>query len=66
MELLPPALVTLHLNTLRKVWDICDNIQVVQITWQGPGVYRMHNLKEGKTINLDLETEWQRVLEVIQ
>merc|ERR1712130_114057 len=56
----------LHLNTLRKAWEIAEKIQVVQFTIQGPGAYQMHDFQGGKAINLDLEAEWQRVLEVIQ
>ena len=61
-----PALDNLHLNTLRKAWEIAEKIQVVQFTIQGPGAYQMHDFQGGKAINLDLEAEWQRVLEVIQ
>ena len=59
-----PVLDTTHLNTLRKFWEISEGMQTFQ-----PNIeygWRVHNFQGGKASNLDLEAEWQRVLEVLQ
>ena len=49
-----------HLNTLRNLWDICERI----LTYTSPGL-QSRNFQGGKVPNLDLEAEWQRVLDTL-
>ena len=49
-----------HLNTLRNLWDICEMI----LTYTSPGL-QSRNFLGGKVPNLDLEAEWQRVLDTL-
>merc|ERR1712192_287675 len=57
---------TTHLNTLRKLWEISEGIQTFQPNMEVGYGWRVHNFQGGRASNLDLEAEWQRVLEVIQ
>ena len=62
-----PALDIVHLNTLRKVWEISEEIQIIKRNMVGPGAYRIHDFQGGRgASNVDLEAEWGRVLEVLQ
>jgi len=56
---------TTHLNTLKKLWEISEEIQTFPLNPQGTG-WRVHDFHGGRASNLDLEAEWQRVLESIQ
>ena len=49
-----------HLNTLRNLWDICERI----LTYTSPGL-QSRNFLGGKVPNLDIEAEWQRVLDTL-
>ena len=62
-----PALDIVHLNTLRKVWEISEEIQIIKRNMVGPGAYRMHDFQGGRgASNVDLEAEWGRVLDFLQ
>jgi len=56
---------SLHLNTLKKLWEISEGMEAFQLQPNMAG-WRRHELQGGRTNSLDLEAEWQRVLEVIQ
>ena len=60
-----PALDSLHLNTLKKLWEISEGMEAFQLQPNMAG-WRWNDLQGGRTNSLDLEAEWQRVLEVIQ
>ena len=47
-------------NTLRKLWETSDEMMGFQ-----SDTGAMREFKGGRTINLDLEAEWQHILEVI-
>ena len=48
------------LNTLRKLWETSEGMMGFQSDTRA-----MREFKGGRTINLDLEAEWQHILEVI-
>ena len=59
--LLQNPLGTIRLNTVRRLWEISD-----EMTGFRTGTFEMQEFWGGRRSNLDLEAEWQRILEVIQ
>ena len=59
--LLQNPLGTIRLNTVRRLWEISD-----EMTGFRTGTFEMQEFLGGRRSNLDLEAEWQRILEVIQ
>ena len=53
------------MNTLRKLWEISEEVQTFGCSFWVDKAFQ-GEFRGGKAINLDLEAEWERVLEVLK